>query len=155
MLTFTLAMSCLTTSNMPWLMNLTFQVPIQYCSLHHQTWLQSPVTATAGCCFCFGSISSFFLELFLHHSPVAYWALPTWGVHLSVSYLFALSCCSCSCQGKNAGVFCQSLLQLTTFCQNSPPWPVCLGWSYRACLIVSLLDKAVTHVISLVSFLWL
>ena len=25
-------------------------------------------------CFCFGSIPSFFLELFLHWSPVAYWA---------------------------------------------------------------------------------
>ena len=25
-------------------------------------------------CFCFGSVSSFFLELFLHTSPVAYWA---------------------------------------------------------------------------------
>ena len=25
-------------------------------------------------CFCFGSVSSFFLELFLHFSPVAYWA---------------------------------------------------------------------------------
>jgi len=27
-----------------------------------------------GCCFCFGYVSSFFLELFLHSSPVAYWA---------------------------------------------------------------------------------
>jgi len=26
------------------------------------------------CCFCFGLVSSFFLELFLHWSPVAYWA---------------------------------------------------------------------------------
>ena len=33
-----------------------------------------------------GSISSFFLQLFLHSSPVAYWPLQTWGVHLSVSY---------------------------------------------------------------------
>ena len=52
-------------------MELTFQVPMQYCSLQHQTLL--PVTSTTGCCFCFGSISSFFLELFLHWSPVAYW----------------------------------------------------------------------------------
>ena len=29
---------------------------------------------TAGCCFCFGSIPLFFLELFLHWSPVPYWA---------------------------------------------------------------------------------
>ena len=71
---FTLAISCLTTSNMPWFMDLTFQVPMQYCSLQHWTLLSSPVTSTIECCFCFGSTSSFFLELFLHWSPVAYWA---------------------------------------------------------------------------------
>ena len=74
MSTFTLAVSCLTTSNLPWFMDLTFQVPIQYCSLQHRTLLLSPVTSTTGCCFCFGSLSSFFLELFLHWSLVAYWA---------------------------------------------------------------------------------
>ena len=74
MSTFTLAISCLTTSNLPWFMDLTFQVPMQYCSLQHRTLLLSPVTSTAGYCFCFGSIPSFFLELFLHWSPVAYWA---------------------------------------------------------------------------------
>ena len=55
-------------------MDLTFQVPMQYCSLQHRTLLLSPVTSTAGYSFCFGSIPSFFLELFLHWSPVAYWA---------------------------------------------------------------------------------
>ena len=73
MLTFTLAI-CLTTSNLPWLVDLTFQVPMQYCFLQHQTLLPSPIISTTGCCFCFGSVSSFFLELFLHWSPVAYWA---------------------------------------------------------------------------------
>ena len=34
-------------------------------------FLPSSVTSTPGHCFCFGSISSFFLELFLHSSPVA------------------------------------------------------------------------------------
>ena len=71
---FCLAISCLTTSNLPWFMDLTFHVPIHYCSLQHQTFLLSSVTSTTGCCFCFGSASSFFLELFLHWSPVAYWA---------------------------------------------------------------------------------
>ena len=33
-----------------------------------------PVTPTTGYCFCFGSIPSFLLKLFLHWSPVAYWA---------------------------------------------------------------------------------
>ena len=74
MWTFTLAISCLTTSNLPWFMDLTFQVPMQYCSLQHRTLLLSPVTSTTGYCFCFGSMPSFFLELFLHWSPVAYWA---------------------------------------------------------------------------------
>ena len=74
MLTFTLAISCLTTSNLPWFLDLTFQVPMQYCSLQHWTLLLSPVTSTTGYCFCFGSIPSFFLELFLYWSPVAYWA---------------------------------------------------------------------------------
>ena len=71
---FTLGISCLTTSNLPWFVDLTFQVPIQYFSLQHQTLLPSPVTSTTECCFCFGSIFSFFPGLFLHSSPVAYWA---------------------------------------------------------------------------------
>ena len=74
MLMFTLAISRLTTSNLPWFMALTFQVPMQYCPLQHQILLLSPVPFTTGCCFCFGSIPSFFLDLFLHWSPVAYWA---------------------------------------------------------------------------------
>ena len=64
-----------------------FQVPMQYCSLQHWTLLLSPVISTTGWWFCFGSIPSFFLELFLHWSPVAYWAPTDLGVHLSVSYL--------------------------------------------------------------------
>ena len=34
---FTLAISCLTTSNLPWFMDLTSQVPMQYFSLQHWT----------------------------------------------------------------------------------------------------------------------
>ena len=45
---FTLAISWLTTSKMPWFMDLTFQVPMQYCSLQHWTLLPSPVTSTTG-----------------------------------------------------------------------------------------------------------
>ena len=71
---FTLNISFLPTSNLPWSMDLVFQIPIQYCSLQHWTLLPSSVTSTTGCCFHFGSASSFFLELFLHSSPVAYLA---------------------------------------------------------------------------------
>ena len=89
MLMFTLAISCLTTSNLPSFMNVTFQVPMQYFSLPHWTLLWTPVTSTAGHCFCFGSISSFFLESFLHWSPVVYWA-PT---DLGSSSVSVLSFC--------------------------------------------------------------
>ena len=61
-----------------------------------------------------------------------------WGVHLSVSYLFAFSYGSWGSQGKNTKVVCHSLLQETTFCQNSPLWLVHLGWPHTAWLIVSL-----------------
>ena len=55
---FTLAILCLTTSNMPWFMDLTLQVPMQYCSLQHWTLLLSPVPSTTGYCFCFNFILS-------------------------------------------------------------------------------------------------
>src|SRR5574337_827567 len=70
-------------------MDLTFQVPMLYCSLEHWTFLLPPVTSTTGYCFCFGSIPSFFMELFLHRSPVAYWAPTDLGSSSSVSYHFA------------------------------------------------------------------
>ena len=89
MLMFILAPSCLTTFNLPRFMDLAFQVPMQYYSLQHWTFLQSPVTFTTGSCFCLDSIRSFFLELFLHWSPVAYWA-PT---NLGSSSFSVLSFC--------------------------------------------------------------
>ena len=41
---------------------------------------------------------------------------------------------------------CHSLLQWTTFCQTSPPWPSCLEWAHRAWLSFIELDKAVVLV---------
>ena len=90
MSTFTLAISCLITSNLPWFMDLTFQVPMQYCSVQRWTLLPSPVTSITWCSFLFGSASSFFLELFLHWASVAYWST-TWGIPPSLFYLFAFS----------------------------------------------------------------
>ena len=127
-------------------MDLTFQVPMQYCSLQHQTLLLAPVISTAGYCFCFGSIPSFFLELFLHWSPVAYWAPMTWKVPLSISYHFAFSYYSWGSQVKNTEVVCHFLLQWTTFCQISPPWPAHLGWPHRAWLSFIESDKAMVLV---------
>ena len=58
---------------------------MQYCCLQHRTLFPSRVTSTTGYCFCVGSIPSFFLESFLHWSPLAYWA-PTDLGSLSKSY---------------------------------------------------------------------
>ena len=75
MLMLTLAISCLSTSNLPWFMDLTFLVPMKYCSLQHQTLPPSPVTSTTGWWFCFDSVFSFFPELYFHWSSVldTYW----------------------------------------------------------------------------------
>ena len=55
-------------------MDLTFQVPMQHCTLQHQILLLPLDTSTTGQCFHLGSVSLFFLELFLPSCPVAYWA---------------------------------------------------------------------------------
>ena len=105
-------------------MDLTVQVSMEYCSLQHQTLLLSPVPSTTGYCFCFGSVPSFFLELFLHSSPVAYWAPTNLVVHLSVSYLFVFSYCSWGSQCTNTEVVCHSLIQWTTFCHKKQESPI-------------------------------
>ena len=160
MSTFTLAISYLTTSNLPWFMDLTFQVPMQYCSLQHWTLLPSPVTSTTGCCFWFGSISSFFLELFLYCSPVAYWA-PT---DLGSSSFSVLSFCllilfmGFSRQEYWSGLPFPSpvdhvlpelvLSELST--RTRPSW---VALHSMADSFIEL-DKAMVHVFRLVSFLW-
>jgi len=63
MLMFTLVTSYLITSNLPWFMNLIFQVPMQYWFLKYQTLLSPKGTFTAEHCFHFGPATSFFLEL--------------------------------------------------------------------------------------------
>ena len=156
MLRFALAISCLTTSNLPWFMDLTFQVPMQYCSLQHQTLLPTPVTSTAGCCFCFGSIPPFFLELFLHWSPVAYWA-PT---DLGSSSFSVLSLClfilfmGFSRQEYWSGLPFPSPVDHIL---SEPSTMTHLFWVALHSMAHSFteLDKAVVHVIRLLSFLWL
>ena len=154
MLTFTLAISCLTTSNLPWFMDLTFQVPIHYCSLQHRTLLPSPVTSTTGHCFCFGSFSSFFLELFPHWSPVAYWAPTDLGSSSFsiLSYLFILFM-GFSRQEYWSGLPFPSpvdniLSGLSTM--TRPSWVALHGMTHSFIE----LNKAMVHVTSFISFLW-
>ena len=152
---FTLAISFLTTCSLPWFVDLTFQVPMQYCSLQHQTLLSPPDTSTAGCCFHFDSASSFLLELFLR-SPVAYWA-PT---DLGSSSFSVISFClfilfmAFSRQEYWSGLPFPSLVdhilsELSTMTHLS--WVALCGMAHSFIE----LDKAVIHVICLVSFLWL
>ena len=149
---FTLAISCLTNSNLPWFMDLTFQVPMQYCSSQHRTLLLSRVTSTTGYCFCFSSMPSFFLEIFLYWSPVAYWALINLGVPLSVFYHFAffILFMGFSRQEYWSGLPFPSPVDHS---QTSPPWHVCLGWPHTAWLSFTELDKAAVRLIRLSNFL--
>ena len=152
---FTLAISYFTTANSPWFMDLTFQIPMQYCSLQHWTLLPSPVTSTTGCCFFFGFVSSFFLEWFLHWSPVACWT-PTdlWRSPFSVlSFCLVIQFMGFSMQEYWSGLPFPSpvdhvLSELSTM--TRPSWVALHGMAHS---FIDL-DKAVVHVIILVSFLW-
>ena len=68
---FTLAISCLTAFNLPWFMDLTFQFPMQYCCLQHQTSLPSQFTFTTGWCF----ILFYFLFFALALSHHSFWVI--------------------------------------------------------------------------------
>ena len=150
---FTLAISCLTTSNLPWFgPNIPGSCAI--CSLQYWTLLPSQVISTTGYCFCFGSIPSFFPELFLHWSPLAYWA-PT---DLGSSSFSILSFClfilfmGFSRQECWSGLPFSSpvdhiLSELSTM--TYPSWVAPHGMAHGFIEV----DKAVVHVIRLVSFL--
>ena len=114
-----------------------------------------PVTSTAGCCFCFGSVSSFFLHSF-HCSPVAYSA-PT---DLGSSSFSVLSFCLFilfmvfSRQEYWSGLLVPSPVD-HIFSELSSMTR--LSWVALHSMAQSFieLDKTVVHIIRLVSFLWL
>ena len=136
-------------------MDLIFQVPMHYCSLQHWTLLLSPVISTAEYCFCFGSIPSFFLELFLHSSPVAVWAPTDLG---SSSFSILLFCLFILFIGFSRQEYWSGLpfpcpvdhILLDLSILTCPSW-----WPHTAWLSFIELDKGVVRVIRLTSFLWL
>ena len=140
MLIFILIISCLTTSSFPWFMDLTFQVPVQYCSLQHQILLSSPDPSTTEHCICFGLAASFILGY--GNSPLLFPSsiLDTFrpGGLIFWFHLFGLLYSLWGSHCKYTGVVCHSILQRITICQNSLLWPVHLGWPYTARLIASL-----------------
>ena len=153
---FTLTISFLTTSNLPWIIDLVFQFPVEYCSLQHQALLPFPVISTTGHFFWFGYISSFFLELFVHSSPVSYWA-PNGLVNSSfsvISFCLIILFMGFSRQeywSRFSIPFCSGPCLVRTLCYDLST--LC-GPTQHGCSFIEL-DKAVVHVISLISFLWL
>ena len=155
MLMFTLAISCLTTSNLPWFVDLTFQVPMQHCSLQHRT---------------FTSITS----------HIHIWALFSLWLHLSIlsgviSPLFSSGILGTYQPGEfifQCPIFLLFILFMGFSRQeywNGLPFPSpvdhilsdlstmthCVGWPLMAWLSFIELNKAVVPVIRLTSFLWL
>ena len=123
--------------------------------LQHQTLLSPPDTSTTGYHFCFGSASSFLLELFLCFSPVTHWT-PT---DLGSSSFSVISFCLFILFMGFSRHECWSVLPF--------PSPVghvlwelstmtCPSWVTLHAMAHSFikLHKAVIHVIILVSFLW-
>ena len=109
-------------------MDPTFQVPVQYCSL-----LPLPATSTTGHCFDWlhlfilsGVISPLFSSSILGTYQLGEFIFQC---HFLLFFMGFL---------KNTEVVCHSLLQCTMFYQNSPPWPVHLGWPCMAWFILSL-----------------
>ena len=156
MLMFSLVITYFITSNLPWFMDLTFQVPMQYCSLQHRTLLLLPVTSRTGCSVCFffalaPSLHSFWSYFSTDFRNIlgTYWP----GEFMFQCPIFSLfrTVHGWGSQGKNTEVACHSLLQWTTWWQNSLSWVALHGMAHS----FTELDKAVVHVIRLVSFLWL
>ena len=149
---FTLAISCLP---LPicldsWTSQSTFLCNIALYSIR----LPSPVTSTTGCCFFFSSVSSFFLELFLHRSPVANWTPTDLG---SSSFSVLSFCLFILFMGFSRHEYWSGLpfpspgdhilSELSTM--THPSWVALHSMAHSFIE----LDKTVVHVISLVSFL--
>ena len=152
---FTLAISCLTTSNLPWFVDLTFQVPMQYCSLQHQTWLLSRHIHNC-------ALFSLWLHLFILSEVISpLFSSSILGTYRPGKFIFQchIFCLFIMFMGFSRQEYWSSLpfpspvddvlSELSTM--THPPWMVLHGMAHSFIE----LDKAVVHVISLFGFLWL
>ena len=133
---FTLAISCLTTSNLPWFMNLTLQVPmILFFTGSNFTSITSHIHSWA--------LFSLWVHPFILSGVISpLFSSSILGTNQPGEFIFQ---CQSFCLFILLMVFSRQeywpglpfLFQCTTFCQNSPLWPVHLGWLYMALLVVS------------------
>ena len=148
----TLGISCLTTSNLPWFMDLTFQVPLQYCSVftasdftsitsHIQSWVvvllwlrlfilswvSSPLISSS-------LLGTYWPGDFIFQCPIFLSVHTVHGV-LKTRILKWLAI------PFSSGSILSELSAMT-----GPSWVALHSMVH---------DKAVVHVVSLVSFLWL
>ena len=152
MSTFNLAISCLTTPSLSWFMDLTFQVPMQHCSLQQQTPLSPSGTSTTAHHFHFGRATSFFLELLviaLHSFPVVYWTPSNLGGLIFWCHMFLCFLTVYRVLDTKEWFAIPCPLQWTMFCQNSSLWPIHLQWPCTAWLIVSLIYVSPLNYLSL------
>ena len=151
---FTLAISCLTTSDLLWFMDLTFQVLMYYCSLQHQTLIPSLVTSPLGVVFALapslhssGVISPLFSSSILG----TYWPGEFFQCHIFLPFHTV------------HGVFKARILKWFATPFSSGPHfvrtlhhdPSVLGGPTQHGSLFHLVRQGCMLVISLVSFLWL
>ena len=121
--------------------------------LQHQTLLSPPDTSTTGYHFCFGSASSFLLELFLCFSPVTHWTPTDLG---SSSFSVISFCLFILFMGSSRQECCfvRTLLTGVLSGHSTMTHPSQMALNSMVHSFIKL-HKAVIHVIILVSFLWL
>ena len=127
-------------------MDLTFQIPMQYCSLQQRTLLSPPDTSTAECHFFFGPATTFFLELYIlapekmELFPISILDTFQLGGPLFWCHIFCLFLLFVGFSRQEYWSGLPFLPPVDTFCQNSPLWPVVMviGRPCTAWLIASL-----------------
>ena len=154
MLIFILAISCLTTSNLPWFMDLTFHVPMQHCfySIRFPSITSDMNNWTLFMIwFHLFFLSGVITQLFSSSILGTYWA----GKFIIQCHIFFTSSyCSWGSQGKNTEVICHCpmdhvLSELSTM--TCPSWVALHSMAHSFIE----LDKAVVHLINFISLLWL
>ena len=109
-----------------------------YCSLQHRILLSSPSTSTIDHSFRFGPVTSFFLELLvvvLSSSLVAHGTFWREGLSFGIILLTFYTVLRILMASTLEWLITRSS---SGSCQNSPIWPVHLGWPCTAWLLTLL-----------------